>query len=182
MEKDKKVLVQLRLSRDEARDLREAGEAQGRKLPAEIMQRLRASLTGGEPEIDQWIYGWRPEDIARNRALGQTVGHLASEMYRVAGKSDDQQHDRATVLAMVEVAMPVLLDCLGAKKENLKSYHRQLAHGYAQVFAARLAEAVAKPLDEFAKLSPPAVALARIAKALDVPIHEWEKSKPPSNE
>ncbi len=174
MGKVKKVLVQLRLSQDEAQYLRKVGETQGRKLPAEIMHRLKASLTGAEPELDQALYGWSAESLTRNRALGQAVGYLAARLERVAGLSGDQQRDRATVLAMLKLAMPVLLDRLGAKDEYLTPDHHSVAQAFGEGLTGDLAKAVEPPASA-AGLLPEAVALARIARGLDLPIPEWAK-------
>jgi hypothetical protein len=169
-----KVLMQLRLSQEEARDLRAAAAAQSRTLPAEVMQRLRASLAGAEHEIDRELYGWSTEALSRNRALGQAVGYLAARLERVAGLSDDQQRDRATVLAMLKLALPVLLDRLGAQDNYLTPNHQAVAQAFAEGLAIDMAKAV-EPPSSAAHLLPEAAALARIARGLDVQIHEWAK-------
>jgi hypothetical protein len=174
MSKTKKVLVQLRLSPEEARELRRGGESQGRTLPAEIMQRVKVSVTGAEPEINHALYGWPQESLVRNRALGQAVGYLAARIEQVVGISDDQQRDRATQLAMLKVATAELLDRLGAKDQYLTPDHEVVAQAFAEQLANDLAKAIEPPAST-AHLLPEPVALARIAKGLDVPLHEWAK-------
>jgi hypothetical protein len=175
MYKDKKVLVQLRLSQDEADNLRKAGEGQGRKLPSEIMHRVKNSLTGAEPELDQGLYGRDAERVARNRALGQAVGCFAARCERTVRASDDQIHDRATAMAMVRLALPLLLELLGAKDDYLTSDDRLVAHALAYDLARDLAMS-AQSSALVAGRSSEAVALARIARGLSISISEWAKN------
>jgi hypothetical protein len=175
MSKDKKVLVQLRLSSTEAHDLRKVGEAQGRKLPAEIMQRLRASLSNAEPETARVLYGNTVERVVRNCALGQAVGYLAAQSERTIPASDDQIRDRAIAMAMVSLAVAKLLELLGAKDEYLTSDDRLVAHALAYNLARDLAIA-ARPGASGAGRSPEAVALAGMARGLNVSITEWAKN------
>jgi hypothetical protein len=175
MSKDKKVLVQLRLSSTEAHDLRKAGEAQGRKLPAEIMQRLRASLSDAEPEIARALYGDTVESAVRNCALGQAVGCLAAQLARTNPASDDQIRDRAIAMAKVSLAVPKLLELLGAKDEYLTSDDRLVAQAFAYNLARDLAIA-ARPGATAAGRSPEAVALVGMARGLNVSITEWAKN------
>jgi hypothetical protein len=186
MSKDKKVLVQLRLSTKEAHDLRKAGEMQGRKLPAEIMQRLRASLSIENPEAVQgvWVperenegklYGNTAERVIRNCALGQAVGHLAAQLERTILASDDPIRDRAIVMAKVRLAVAKLLELLGAKDEYLTSDDRLVALAFAYDLARKLAMA-GLPGAAVAEQLPEAVALARIARGLNASITEWAEN------
>jgi hypothetical protein len=186
MSKDKKVLVQLRLSTNEAHDLRKAGEMQGRKLPAEIMQRLRASLSVENPEAVQgvWVpepenegnlYGNTAERVIRNCALGQAVGHLAAQLERTIPASDDPIRDRAIVMAKVRLAVPKFLELLGAKDEYLTSDDRLVALAFAYDLARKLAMA-GLPGAAVAGQLPEAVALARIARGLNASITEWAEN------
>jgi hypothetical protein len=186
MSKDKKVLVQLRLSINEANDLRKAGEMQGRKLPAEIMQRLRASLSVENPEAVQgvWVpareteeklYGNTAESVIRNCALGQAVGHLAAQLERTILASDDPIRDRAIVMAKVRLAVAKLLELLGAKDEYLTSDDRLVARAFAIDLARKLAMA-GLPSAAVSGQLPEAVALARIARGLNASITEWAKN------
>lgn len=176
MSKSKKVLVQLRLNEDEAQELRKAGETQGRKLPAEIMQRLRASLMGAEFEIDQALYGWSKESLTHNRALGQMLGYLAARLERLFGQPEDEDHQRgrATQLARLKEAALVLLDRLGGKDEYLTSDDGLAAHSIAIVLARDLSKALQSG-DPTAHQFPEAAALARIARGLDLPRAELAK-------
>jgi hypothetical protein len=172
--KDGKVLMQLRLSQEEARDLRAAAEAQSRTLPAEIMQRLRLSLTGAETEMDQALYGWSKESITRNRALGQALGCLAARLERVIGQSEDHHVERASLFATLKKAVPVLLDRLGGKDEYLTGNDMLAANAIAVVFARDLSTAVQLG-DAAAFQSTEAAALARVARGIDAPLREWAK-------
>lgn len=176
-EQEKKVLVQLRLSPDEARELREAGQSHGRKLPAEIMHRLRGSLTGAEPEIYGELYGFTAESRTRNRALGQAVGYLAARLERAFRLSGDERWDRAKAMAMVKEAVPVLLGLFGATDEHLTSDDRLVAHAFAHRFAQDLAKAVEAPTS--VATLPEEVVLARIAKAFDELIRSNQESAGP---
>lgn len=159
--------VQLRLPPEMAKELRQEGETNGRKLPSEIVYRLTTSLKGAEPEIDQALYGG--DGLVRTRALAQAVGHLIARLDRVVGASDDPQRDRATTLAMAKVAIPVLLDQLGAKDEYLTADHRALGQAFAKSVGNELATAQDPERAFTAPWSYEGKALAHIAKGLSLP-------------
>ncbi|HEY4939997.1 MAG TPA: hypothetical protein VII56_01110 [Rhizomicrobium sp.] len=106
-----KVFVQLRLTPSEAEELRQHGEAEGRKLPAEIMRRVRASLSGSDYSIEN--------------ALGDLSKIIAAGAARSFGKVTDAK-SRAVYLSIVREALNQMLDNLGADA-TLSEHERAVA-------------------------------------------------------
>ena len=161
----KRVCVRLMLEPKMAMKLRQAGEPHWRKLPSEIVYRLQQSLASGQPAFDHAIYGWNDESLRHNRALGQAVGLLASRLERAAGLSGDPDRDRATVLAMLKLAVPLLLDQLAAKGEYLTEEYPAVATAFAKSLYSELVEAK-KPGGAIRRLLPGQKVLTGIAREL----------------
>jgi hypothetical protein len=93
------TLIQLRLSEDEADELRDAGKTEGRSLPKEIQYRLHAYQSG----------------VGVSRALGNLAAIIVERAGRHIPPTDNPQQDRAKLLATVRDALVWTLDSLGAE-------------------------------------------------------------------
>lgn len=105
------MFVQLRLDPTLARVLRKAGEAQGRKLPAEILVRLRDSVGDQGP----------------SSAVAKAVGVLAARIEKLTGNTSE-----AGVAALLKEGLPILLDRLGATWPGVTDDERAIAKALAK--------------------------------------------------
>ena len=110
------VLVQLRLAPEMAAELREVGAREGRKLPTEIIHRLRLSPRSDADDLwaDKLIHSDHQSDIQISRALGGLVAIIASRAERHLQRTGDAAGDRAALLGIVKNATDWVLDSLNA--------------------------------------------------------------------
>jgi hypothetical protein len=156
-----KVFVQVRLPPELAEKLKDAAEAGGRSLPAEMIRRLSTSMGDGEPEIDRVLFGWTDTSLKRNRALGRCAGALAYRQERLAGEAGP------TVLAMLKHAMSAFLDRMGANEATLTDNHRVLAKATGEELFNNLQDAK-NSRGAARDLIADSAAFASIAEDLDI--------------
>lgn len=131
---DAKSMVQtaLWLPRDMHERLKAAGGERG--LGEEIRRLLDASFSADEAEAG--VYNWiNPK---RDKLLGQAIGILAGRIEEAGPMTDDRERDRAGVLAMLKIAIPDLLDRLGAKDDMLSPEEKTAAAFLARQMANEL--------------------------------------------
>ena len=114
MSSPKITFVQVRLTPAMARALRAAGKAEARQLPAEIVQRLQASLGG------RGITG----------EVERAMGELAARIGKLTGYTSDA--DRPELLALLQEAIPIALERWGADGSKLTADARAIARALAQ--------------------------------------------------
>jgi DNA-binding CsgD family transcriptional regulator len=119
-----------------------------------------------EPEMAKSL---RRAGKVRGRALPDEI------IFRLgASLSGDAGRDRATVLAMLKLALPILFDQLGANEEALTDDHRAIAKMFATSLYNELMRAgenidtARNPLPEIASAKEPAVLLSSTLDALTV--------------
>lgn len=139
------VFVQLRLPMAMAEDLREAGSKDRRKLPAEIIHRLRASGTG---EINPLAYGW--VDPERAKSIGDAVGVLAGRLDEIGPMTGEKHTDGGALIAMLKIALNEILDRLGTSGRPLTHDEKV----YASLEAKRFLALMARPEPEANSAGP----------------------------
>ena len=124
--------VQVRLPAELSKTLKADAARSNRKLPSEILHRLKRPAG----EADALLFGW--VDAERNKSLGIALAILAGRLEVAGPMTDDRVQDRANVLGMLKLAIGEVLDRLGADEGSLSADEKSFAALKAREFANEL--------------------------------------------
>lgn len=170
MAENEKIYVQLRLTPDEAAVLRERGAASNRKLPAEILHRLRASLGRSEPELDALLFaGWPAADVERFVSIGQIAALLCARITLTVGHSDtadtaELELERDLILTQTAAALRELLNSVSSGRVALSPFEEKVAASIGRAMAHELRQSAAMDASPTMQQQPERAVLAEFAK------------------